>query len=402
MAHVAKYKSSATGHMFNHYGRSEDLEKCAYVIRGNENIDSSRTYLNYNLAKKDQPKKQLDFLKERLSQVKIQKRSDLNVLCDWVITAPKTLQKKDEESFFKASYDFLVKRYGKENTISSFVHLDESTPHMHFAFIPIVQDKKKGGYKVSAKELLTKYELKSFHSDLEKELKNVLGYEVGILNNATKEGNKSIEELKRGTAFNRLLEIEQRSYLAQKDIEKSKEVLNDLEGDKNRLQDELRSYRGILNDLSQKKKFIKEFSPQKSLMGGIKGVTLEDIEILKEIALDGLNANKSVEEANKTIDRITNDNEILKDENSKLVQEKEKLKDDIEKNYDKGYKDGQEEQLSKWQQFEWNRNKAMLKAGFNWNDIQPFSMLRPEAGKELREKLAAEERQTLVDMDMEL
>ena len=137
-------------------------------------------------------------------------------------------------------------------------------------------------------------------------------------------------------------------------------------------------------------------------MGGIKDVTFEDIEILKDIALNGLNANKSVEEANKTIDRITNDNETLKDENNKLVQEKEKLKDNMEKNYDKGYKDGQEEQLSKWQQFEWDRNKAMLKAGFSWKDIQPFSMLLPKAVAELRAELAAEEKQIVVDMDMEL
>lgn len=395
MAHFAKYKSSATGHMFNHYGRSED---CAYVVRSNENIDSSRTHFNYNLAKEDQPKNQLVFLKERLSQVKVQKRSDLNILCDWVITAPKTLQKKDEKSFFKASYDFLVKRYGKENVISSFVHLDETTPHMHFAFIPVVEDKKRGGYKVSAKEKVCRNDLQKFHTDLSKHMEKIFGRDIGILNEATKEGNKSIKELKRAAAASQLLEMESRSYMVQKDIKKMQEVLNDLSRDKNRLQDELRRYRGILSDLSQKEKFIKEFSPQKSLLGGIKDVTFEDIEILKDIALNGLNANKSVEEANKTIDRITNDNEILKDENNKLVQEKEKLKD----NYDKGYKDGQEEQLSKWQQFEWDRNKAMLKAGFSWKDIQPFSMLLPKAVAELRAELAAEEKQIVVDMDMEL
>ena len=42
-------------------------------------------------------------------------------------------------------------RYGKENVISAYVHFDEVTPHMHY-FVPVVEDKKKGGYKLSAKK----------------------------------------------------------------------------------------------------------------------------------------------------------------------------------------------------------------------------------------------------------
>lgn len=56
--------------------------------------------------------------------------------------------------------------------------------------------------------------------------------------------------------------------------------------------------------------------------------------------------------------------------------------------------------LKAWQRFEWNRNKAMLKAGFYWKDIQPFSMLKPEAGAELRAELAAEEKH-ITDREME-
>lgn len=46
------------------------------------------------------------------------------------------------KQFFALSYEFLSERYGKENVISVYVHLDETTPHMHFLFIPIVDDKK--------------------------------------------------------------------------------------------------------------------------------------------------------------------------------------------------------------------------------------------------------------------
>ena len=47
------------------------------------------------------------------------------------------------KQFFELSYKFLSERYGEKNVISAYVHKDETTPHMHFLFIPIVDDKKR-------------------------------------------------------------------------------------------------------------------------------------------------------------------------------------------------------------------------------------------------------------------
>ena len=71
MAHVAKYRMTAVGHLCNHYTRSENMELSACVVRKNESIDTSRTALNYNLAKCLQPMEQLDFIHRRLSEVKV-------------------------------------------------------------------------------------------------------------------------------------------------------------------------------------------------------------------------------------------------------------------------------------------------------------------------------------------
>ena len=61
-------------------------------------------------------------------------------------TAPKLIgiSYTDEQikQFFELSYKFLSERYGEQNVISAYVHMDETTPHMHFLFIPIVDDKK--------------------------------------------------------------------------------------------------------------------------------------------------------------------------------------------------------------------------------------------------------------------
>jgi len=57
---------------------------------------------------------------------------------------------------------------------------------LHYAFVPVVFDDKKSRYKVSAKEVLTRHDLQTFHDDLDQHLKKVLPfYEHGILNNKT-------------------------------------------------------------------------------------------------------------------------------------------------------------------------------------------------------------------------
>lgn len=159
-------------------------------------IDESKTILNYNLAAKDQPLSQLDFIHKRLSEIKVLKRKDVNVMCDWIVTAPQELSKDDLPLFFAETYKFLNDRYGKENVISAYVHLDETTPHIHYAFVPVVMDKKKNIPKLSAKERVPVRELKTFHPDLTKYMKSVFGRDIGIQNDATALGNQTIKQLK--------------------------------------------------------------------------------------------------------------------------------------------------------------------------------------------------------------
>lgn len=209
MAHIEKYTISAIGHMTNHYGRSDVGEKASYIVRRNKNIDTERTHLNYNLASDIQPLSQVDFIHRRISEVKCLKRKDVNVLCDWVVTAPKTLPENEQERFFKSVYNFLANKYGKENVVSAYVHMDETQPHIHFAFIPICVEKKidkKTGVeyeieKVNAKKVITQRELKMFHPELQKAVERDLGHTVDIINGATIDGNKSVEQLKKISAL---------------------------------------------------------------------------------------------------------------------------------------------------------------------------------------------------------
>ena len=224
MAHVEKFAISAIGHMCDHYERGRDVK------RSNENIDSSRTPQNYNLGPARELS-QVDFIRQRTGEVKCQKRADVKVMCDWVVTLPKDFQAAHphrEREFFQQTYEFLASRYGEKNVISAYVHKDEVTPHMHFAFVPVTEDKRRGGFKVSAKEVLTRTDLRTFHGDLQAHLEKTLGVAVNVLNEATKDGNQSIADLKRKSAKERLDEVQAKIDRINERINGYKERINAL------------------------------------------------------------------------------------------------------------------------------------------------------------------------------
>lgn len=215
MAHVTKFTKAACGHMFKHFERAKG-EDGNYIKFGNSDIDTNKSHLNYNLA--PHRRRQGDFVRKRCSDVYCLQRKDVNVMCSWVVTVPKDLPVEDYRTFFQASYYFLADRYGATNVVSAYVHMDEIQPHMHFAFVPVIFDQKKNREKVSAKETVNRIDLKTFHPDLEQYMYLVFNREIGILNEATKEGNRSIEELKRGTAIEKLQQVQEQVQNAQGNI----------------------------------------------------------------------------------------------------------------------------------------------------------------------------------------
>lgn len=140
MAHMMKHTKASCGHMFAHFDR-----RAEHI--SNENLDRTRTHLNYNLAT-HQTMDQGEFVRQRCSEVHCQNRKDVNVMVSWVVTAPKDLPEAEHRAFFQASYDFLKNRYGLENVVSAYVHMDEVTPHMHFAFVPV-----KHGFNIVRQEV---------------------------------------------------------------------------------------------------------------------------------------------------------------------------------------------------------------------------------------------------------
>lgn len=205
MANLKKYSDMKDiGHLCKHYERS-----VAPGHYSNQDIDCNKLDLDRESNLAPERRKQTDYIKEQIQKLCNGKtiRKDAVRMCCWVIDFPKTLDSSKKDIFFRAAYDFLIDRYGSKSglgedvCISSYVHHSESTAHMHFAFIPILQD-QSGKKRLCAKELVGRDDLRTFHEDLAKHMeKEHICQRSDILNGATKRDSNgralSVKELKR-------------------------------------------------------------------------------------------------------------------------------------------------------------------------------------------------------------
>ena len=199
MAHLKKNTRGAVPGLAVHFERKTDHHT-------NKEIDVSKSYLNQELMSDGSD--MLSRFSARLNNVYCMKRDDVKALATWIVTLPEELTEasyEQQSAFFEATNNFLNDRYGQENAVAAVVHYDETTPHLHYAFVPVVFDDKKSRYKVSAKEVLTRHDLQTFHEDLDQDLKKVLPfYEHGILNNKTLPFENVAEIKKYNDQFNTL------------------------------------------------------------------------------------------------------------------------------------------------------------------------------------------------------
>lgn len=184
MAHVEHYKASDVSRLQNEWERND-----RYRDREGR-IDPTRTSGNYTMLQGDMRER----LDSRLAAVSHSKRKDLNICSDWVVTCPQAITDPAEQRrFFDTVFEFTQQRYGKENVLQGYVHMDETTPHMHMPVVPV-----KDG-RISAKALFDRRELSDYHKQLDATVSKEFGQSGLIINGRTK-GNYTFRELKERTA----------------------------------------------------------------------------------------------------------------------------------------------------------------------------------------------------------
>ena len=209
MANVKKFSDMRDiGHLCAHYERSVVKGHYGNKDINEERLGEDKTNLAPNRGK------QTSYIKAKIEEIMDGRtlRKDAVRMCCWVVDAPKGLSEEKKTVFFQATYDFLIDRYGTKSgmgedvCISAYIHKSETTPHLHFAFLPVVE--RNGKKSFCAKEAVGREDLKTFHEDLAKKLEEEgICQRSDILNGKTQRDANgralSVKELKRHRAIER-------------------------------------------------------------------------------------------------------------------------------------------------------------------------------------------------------
>ena len=314
MAHITKFKLSQMGQMFAHINRDNN------TIRkyDNQDIDCSRSYLNQDIIHGD-----MTDLNARMSEVSHQKRKDLVACCGVVVTLPPELKSEDlatQNRFFNYCTNFIKEKFGEKNTIYATIHHDEMTPHVHIGFVPVTQIERKYRSKarkgetytqerVSAKEVVTKSMLNSFHTELDQYIEQKLGQKVSILTGKT-DKNISIGELKQKTIDRTNEVLERANSLDNLKFKKKKSLLGKVILDEKEYSNLIAKANFSSNLKDESKKLINS------------DLAL-NLEIEKELKNHYKNKNLELQKEINSYSSLVSENRRLKEENSKLKEFKD-------------------------------------------------------------------------------
>lgn len=238
MANLTKFTRSGLGQILAHVRRGSEPERYPdgnpKKLRKykNQNIVATNSKYNYNLRERGDNLTDYQYIEKRVREHNVLKRDNVNWLGSWVVSLPQSLQnanEEDKEMFFKETFEFLSKRYGKDNIVYAYVHMDETTPHMHTGVTPCFYDKDKKRLACNYKKFFSRKEYQTFHKDYSKHMKEVFGRDIGVYDDSERKKafNKTTTELiKEGNKWaNKVESLERQAENAERVVdEKSEEA----------------------------------------------------------------------------------------------------------------------------------------------------------------------------------
>ena len=120
----------------------------------NKDINKNSSIKNYSIKNINTSyQKAFNIIKEKYN-LKGQIKSVSNIACEFIITSDKDffdkIGQEETKRYFNTAYKFVAnyKNLGEQYILSAKVHMDESTPHMHLVYIPVVHTKDKNGNEI--------------------------------------------------------------------------------------------------------------------------------------------------------------------------------------------------------------------------------------------------------------
>ena len=139
-------------------------------VKTNPDIDLARSQLNHAIENLS-PENLIRDVRLRIKQLQLKRkpRTDAVGLEDFIIGASADfmlqLGEDKREQYFSDALHFFQHRYGKENVMYCFCHLDEHNPHVHIGIIPVTPDGR-----LSARDLFNPKSLEKLQTDFHREV----------------------------------------------------------------------------------------------------------------------------------------------------------------------------------------------------------------------------------------
>ena len=152
--HMDKFKKEAIRGIQSHNRRERESHS-------NPDIDYDRSSANYELHEPASTN-YAEAIQRRIDALQLAKavRKDAVRMCGLIVTSDSTffqrLSPENTRRFFEESKAFLMDFVGAENVVSAMVHMDETTPHMHFFHVPVTQDGRLNANKIYTRQSLRK------------------------------------------------------------------------------------------------------------------------------------------------------------------------------------------------------------------------------------------------------
>lgn len=141
----ANYKKDNLAGLYKHNERKN-------TNYSNKEINKSNSIKNYSIKNCSTTYSNALRILQQENNLKGRIIKTTNVLCELIITSDKDffdkIGEKETKRYFQTAYNFVstYRNLGEKYIISAKVHMDETTPHLHLVFVPVIHtiDKKSG------------------------------------------------------------------------------------------------------------------------------------------------------------------------------------------------------------------------------------------------------------------
>ena len=152
----ANYKRDNLAGLYKHNERKN-------TNYSNKDINKNNSINNYSIKKCNTTYSKA--IKQLINEndLKCRITSYTNLVCEFIITSDKeffdSIGEHETKRYFQTAYNFVAnyKNLGEKYILSAKVHMDESTPHLHLVFVPVVSKTDKKNRKQVNKIACSEY-----------------------------------------------------------------------------------------------------------------------------------------------------------------------------------------------------------------------------------------------------